>query len=142
MLIFYQRNVRNANAFSLVRSKTKKLNMKDNKYCPLYVDYVRECLFQISPLADEMDTTLRFCISGDYETCPFFQAIHNPSSACEHFKKCCFCERYKAGKLDKFVELTDTWCLNNFTECARHKIWEAGDIPEPRLHPAGHYLTE
>jgi hypothetical protein len=123
--------------------------MQDTEYCPNYVDYVRECIFKINPgaeemsfLAKEVDTTLRFCISGAYRDCPFFRFLNNPESSCEHFKNCPLCEYYKSKDLGDFVEMADKWCLNDFTSCARYKIREAGKIPEPTLHPAGHHVAE
>lgn len=114
--------------------------MPATTHCPMYIDYVRECIFQINSLTEEIDTTVQFCISGRYEECPFYRYIIDPTDKCELFKQCNLCNHYKIKRLDEFVEMANTWCLGNYTDCARHKAHQAGQIPVDTLHPAGHHL--
>lgn len=116
--------------------------MDQNLFCPQYVDFVRECCFTFGTISQEMDTTLRFCISGNFADCPFFRALDNPPGTCEYFTGCPLCEHYKKKDLHQFVEMTNKWCLKNFCDCARHKLKKAGDIPDKKLHPDGSLLPE
>lgn len=116
------------------------VHMEKEKFCTRYVDYVRECVFHLNSITKEIDTTLRFCISGDYKDCPFFRFIKNPAAVCENFKDCSLCQHYKNKPIDQFVDLSNTWCLSDFTACARYKIKQSGCTPESTLHPEGHLL--
>lgn len=116
--------------------------MDKNLFCPRYVDYVRECAFAVGTVSREMDTTLRFCTSGDYKQCPFFRFLENPSAACENFDGCPLCAHYKKKEINQFVEMTDEWCLKNFSTCARHQIKKSGGAPDEDLHPSGQRLTD
>lgn len=116
------------------------MNIDKNKFCKFYVDYARECVFEMDSVSLELDTTVRFCVSGDYKDCPFYKFIENPSAACENFKHCDLCKHFKRKGVEQFVDLCNTWCLNDFTSCARYKIKQSGGVPESTLHPDGHLL--
>jgi hypothetical protein len=116
--------------------------MEHDKHCPIYVDYVRECVFRLnSSLPNEMQTTLRFCISGRYEDCPFFRFINKLDNPCPYFNNCNWCDHYATRELDDFLKLTGEWCFfEKFTHCARYKMRESGEVPDDNLHPDGNML--
>jgi hypothetical protein len=110
------------------------------KVCPLYVDYLRECIFQANSFSWEEATITRFCTSGDHKDCPFFRAIDDPGKACDYFTKSQLCEHYKHSDLNGFLTLCNKWCLNDFTSCARYITKKSGEIPDTHLHPDGHMM--
>lgn len=114
--------------------------MDKEKHCPHYVDYLRECIFDLKSLSWEKDTIVKFCTSDGYKDCPFFQAIENPHKTCDQFKVGVLCEHYDLHDFDGFLALCKKWCLGDFKSCARHKTRKLGETPEADLHPDGHIM--
>ena len=110
--------------------------MTTSDYCPLYVDYVRECLFSFGDMPCELQT-MGFCISERHEKCPFFRYLQSPEAYCTYFPKCSLCKQYKGSDFEGLVELADAWCLNNYTSCVRCQMKQAGKTPPETLLPDG-----
>jgi hypothetical protein len=114
-----------------------------NDKCPMYVDYVRECANTMGNISREINTTVEFCMSKNYINCPFFIFIHKPEIYCKYFITCPCCQYFKNKYFDEFIKMSKAWCLNNdFTNCSRYKIREAGNIPPYNLLPDGNKLEE
>jgi hypothetical protein len=117
--------------------------MEGKEFCPLFVDYVRECADRFGDVSREIHTILPFCTSEEHKTCPFFRYIDDPSQCCPDFIQCDMCRYYKDKNFKKFLEVSNTWCLcANFVNCARHKTRESGEIPPDNLFPDGSTLEE
>ena len=117
--------------------------MENEDFCPMYVDYVRECTDHFSDISLEMNTTLRFCTLSDHVTCPFFKYLQTPSKYCPNFTKCDMCRYYKNKDFEEFLKTTDRWCLSDgFVNCARYRSAQSGQIPAPDLTPDGNTLEK
>jgi hypothetical protein len=119
-----------------------RCNMNNPMYCPFFIDYVRECSFQIGTICNEFDTIVKFCTSRKNSNCPFFKYLNNQEKYCEYFKECPLCEHFKTKAIEEFISLADAWCFNNFANCARHTIKKSGGMPASNMLPDGNLIRE
>jgi len=104
--------------------------------CPMFVDYSRECQYEIGFLP--LDTTA-YCCNEKYKKCPFYLAINNLGYVCKYFKHCPAFEHFKAENFDDLIEIANKYCLSekNNSNCKIFKIRKRGDMPAFNLMPDG-----
>ncbi|MBU1086145.1 MAG: hypothetical protein KKD05_01355 [Candidatus Omnitrophica bacterium] len=116
-------------------------DLGEKNFCPMYVDFVRECAGTFGNISMEINTTIRFCVSKNHVNCPFFKYLNNQNKYCPKFITCDMCTYYKNANFDDFIKITSTWCVsNNFDDCARFKSVKAGVKPSEKLMPDGNML--
>lgn len=108
--------------------------------CPMFVDYVRECLDKIDFVPRD---TFDYCQTDKFKDCPFFKTINNVGPHCECLVKCPAYKNFNIGDFDRFVEIANRYCLSeNNVNCERLKLRKSGkEVPED-LMPDGTRLSE
>ncbi len=121
------------------KEKLSKIKMKEKteQYCPMYVDYVRECMDYIRIVSKVC--TMKFCIGEEkYDNCPFYRTVNKIGCVCEMVSICPIYKEFSYKNFDKFMVFTKNYCLSeNNINCERLKIKKAGNAPPIDLLPDG-----
>lgn len=103
--------------------------------CPLFVDFVRECMDKVNVLPRD---TFSYCTSEKYQKCPFYKAIHKVEPVCPSINNCPVYARFEVGDFEKFVLMTENYCLGqNMVNCKRYILKQSGEVVPENLLPDG-----
>ena len=108
--------------------------------CPMFIDYVRECMHEIGVLPPN---TLVCCESDRHVDCPFYKTINKIGSFCVYVDKCPVYKKFSIGDFERFMKMANEFCLSeNSVNCARCKLRKEGKTPPIDLLADGTSVTE
>ena len=108
--------------------------------CPMFIDYVRECVDDIENLPGE---TITFCDSDNYTNCPFYLKSQNKSSTCKNISNCHFFNNFSMESFQDFINITKNYCLSlKHVECVRYTLRESGEKVPDNLSPDGNIIDK
>ena len=110
--------------------------MENGINCPMFVDYVRECMDYIQIVSEV--NTMKFCVTVEFKNCPFYKAVKKIGCVCEMLVICPIYKKLSIKDFDKFLQITKDFCLSeNNANCERLKIKKTGNTPPADLMPDG-----
>ena len=103
--------------------------------CPLFIDFVRECRSKVQVLPSD---TFLYCVSEQYQKCPFYKTLHKIEPACPNISNCPMYARFELGNFEEFVRMTEKYCLaENMINCQRYILKKSGQVVPQELLPDG-----
>ena len=107
----------------------------------MYVNSFRTCKKQLPFKAPNWVNTFKYCITEEYNKCPFFIGINKIGNFCEYFLNCQECKGCKVHASKGFDEMIKRYCFSkDNVNCARFKLKKTGKKAPSNLFPDGSLL--
>lgn len=117
------------------------MEVEGEMICPFFRDYTRMCVsyFKDVRLIGNYD----FCLSDQYERCPFYKIMNKIHPVCEFVEHCPMYFHIAETDFDMLIEMTETYCFSGkHVECARYRLRKEGKPVPVELLPSGKRIIQ